>query len=457
MANRDIFKSKIGLILATAGSAVGLGNIWRFPIETGQNGGAAYIIIYVGFILLIGIPVMLAEFVLGRHTHSNPIGAYRRLAPRTPWFLAGCLGVFASLLLLSYYSVVAGWTIEYSYLAIINAFDGGTPEGYKDIFNEFVSDPIIPILCFVVVMLITHFVVVRGVQKGIEKFSMVMMPILLVMMIILVGCSVSLSGAGKGLEYLLNPDFSKINNTTIVNAMGQSFFSLSLGLGVLCTYASYFDEKTNLIKSASTIAAIDTFVAVLSGFMIFPAMFHVGFDANSSEIGSSLIFVTLPNVFHAAFGGIPILGYLFPVVFYVLLIVASVTSTISVLEIIVAFVSEEYKIKRQKASIGIVLISIVLGAFCSLSFGVLGDIKIFELTIFELMDYMVSNILLPLGGVFFSVFVGWKLKRQLVEAELTNNGHLHLPFVRVLIFILRYIAPVAIIIILFNQLNILKL
>ena len=457
MTDRDKFKSKIGVILATAGAAVGLGNIWRFPVETGQNGGAAYIIIYICFILLVGIPVMLAEFVLGRHTYSNPIAAFRHLAPHTQWVWVGRLGVFSGLLILSYYSVVAGWTVEYSYLAITNAFDGGTPQDYKDVYLSFVSEPILPIIYLVLILLATHFVIVRGIRKGIEKFSMIMMPMLLVMLLVLVVCSVTLSGAGEGLEYLLKPDFSKITNKTVINAMGQSFFSLSLGLGALCTYASYFDENTRLVKSAFTIGLLDTCVAILSGFIIFPSMFHVGHHVNSSDIGPSLLFVTLPNVFHEAFDGIPLLGYLFPVVFYLLLVVASITSTISMLEIVVTYISEEYKVRRSRASLFVTFISVVIAVFCSLSFGVLKDFTILGMTIFELLDKMVSNLFLPIGGMFFSIFVGWKMKKQLVVAELTNHGNLSMRFVDVIIFILRYIAPIAIILIIFNQLDIISL
>ena len=317
-STRENFGSKIGAVLAAAGSAVGLGNIWRFPIETGQNGGAAFIIVYIACVFLLGIPIMMSEFFIGRHTHTNTAGAYRKLAPGTSWKWVGRLGVLTGFIILSYYSVVAGWTAEYTRLAICNYFEGKSAADFPTIFSEFVGNPWMSIAWMFAFMAVTHIVVVRGVKAGIEKFSKVMMPALFIVMLVLAVCSVLLPGASQGLEFLLKPDFSKITGSVVLNAMGQAFFSLSLGMGCLCTYASYFRSDTNIGKTALNVALIDTFVAVMSGFIIFPAVFNAGYAISSSDIGPSLLFVTMPNVFQQAFGSVPLLSYGVSVLFYFL-------------------------------------------------------------------------------------------------------------------------------------------
>ena len=450
---RENFGSKLGVILAAAGSAVGLGNIWRFPVETGQNGGAAFIIIYILCIILLGLPIMMSEFLIGRYTHSNTAGAYRKLAPGTQWKWVGRLGVLSGFVILSYYSVVAGWTAEYTVLAVTNHFDGKTTSDFPVIFSEFASNPWKPMLWMFAFMIITHVVVVRGVKSGIEKFSKIMMPALFVIILILVVCSVSLPGASKGVEFLLKPDFSKIDGSGILSAMGQAFFSLSLGLGCLCTYASYFGKETNLGKTAFNVSIIDTMVAIMAGFIIFPAVFNAGYQLDGDDIGPSLIFITLPNVFQQAFGGLPFLSYIFAVMFYFLLVVAALTSTISMHEVVTAYVSEEFGMKRRKAAWIVTLACSFVGIFCSLSFGPLDGVKIFGMGIFDLFDYVSSNIFLPVGGMFISLFTGWYLDKKFVRQEITNGGEIKAPYFRLFIFILRYVAPVAIGLILLNQLG----
>lgn len=454
---RENFGSKMGAILAAAGSAVGLGNIWRFPIETGQNGGAAFIIVYIGCVLLLGIPIMMSEFVIGRHTHTNTAGAYRIMAPGTAWKWVGRLGVLSGFVILSYYSVVAGWTAEYTILAVSNSFDGKTTADFPSIFANFVSNPWKPLLWLLAFMITTHFIVVRGVKSGIERFSKIMMPALFVIMIVLTACSVMLPGAREGLHFLLKPDFSKITGTVVLNAMGQAFFSLSLGLGCLCTYASYFGPDTNIGKTALNVSLIDTVVAIMSGFIIFPAVFNAGYTLNSSDIGPSLLFITLPNVFQQAFGSIPALSYIVSVLFYFLLVVAALTSTISMHEVVTAYVSEEFNMPRRKAATIVTIACSLVGVVCSLSFGPFQDVKLFGMSIFDLFDYVSSNIFLPVGGMFISLFAGWYLDRHLLRDEITNGNTLRAPYFRVVIFILRYIAPVAIGIILLNQLGIFRL
>lgn len=281
--DRANFGSKLGVILASAGSAVGLGNIWRFPYETGNHGGAAFILIYLGCVFLLGLPILIAEFLIGRRSRANTAGAYQKLAPGTHWRWVGRMGVLAAFLILSYYSVVAGWTLEYVYEALTNGFTGKTPTEFISSFQQFSSSPWRPVLWLVLFLLVTHFIIVKGVEKGIEKSSKIMMPTLFIIILILVICSVTLPGAGAGIEFLLKPDFSKVDGNVFLSAMGQAFFSLSLGMGCLCTYASYFSKETNLTKTAFSVGIIDTFVAVLAGFIIFPAAFSVGIQPDASE------------------------------------------------------------------------------------------------------------------------------------------------------------------------------
>ncbi len=455
--SRENFGSKIGAVLAAAGSAVGLGNIWRFPIETGQNGGAAFIIVYIACVFLLGIPIMMSEFFIGRHTHTNTAGAYRKLAPGTQWKWVGRLGVLSGFVILSYYSVVAGWTAEYTVLAIGNSFEGKGSADFPVIFEQFVSNSWKSLLWMFAFMVVTHVVVVRGVKSGIEKFSKVMMPALFVIMIVLTVCSVMLPGASRGLEFLLKPDFSKITGSVILSAMGQAFFSLSLGLGCLCTYASYFRNDTNIGKTAFNVSLIDTFVAIMSGFIIFPAVFNAGYTLSDGDIGPSLLFITMPNVFQQAFGGMPILSYVVSVFFYFLLVVAALTSTISMHEVVTAYVSEEFDMKRRKAAVIVTIACCTVGVFCALSFGPLAGIKLFNMSIFDLLDYVSSNIFLPVGGMFVSIFTGWYLDKKLIRDEITNHGSIRVPYLRLVIFILRYFAPIAIGVILLNQLGLFSL
>lgn len=455
--SRENFGSKIGAVLAAAGSAVGLGNIWRFPIETGQNGGAAFIIVYIGCVLLLGIPIMMSEFIIGRHTHTNTAGAYRKLAPGTSWKWVGRLGVLSGFVILSYYSVVAGWTAEYTALAITNYFDGKGANDFPAIFAKFVSNPWLSVSLMLAFMIVTHVIVIRGVKSGIEKFAKVMMPALFVILIILAICSVMLPGASQGLEFLLKPDFSKITGSAVLSAMGQAFFSLSLGLGCLCTYASYFGNDTNIGKTALNVSIIDTFVAVMSGFIIFPAVFNAGYTLSSEDIGPSLLFITMPNVFQQAFGSMPVLSYVVSVLFYFLLVVAALTSTISMHEVVTAYVSEEFTMTRRKAATIVTIACSTVGVFCALSFGPLDGFKLFGMTLFDLFDYVSSNIFLPVGGMFIALFVGWYLDKKMVRDEVTNNGTLRAPYLRLIVFILRYVAPIAIGFILINQLGLIKL
>lgn len=451
--NRANFGSKLGVILASAGSAVGLGNIWRFPFETGNHGGAAFILIYLGCVLFFGIPIMVAEFSIGRHSRANTAGAYRILAPGTQWRWVGRMGVLAGFLILGYYSVVAGWTLEYIIQAATNAFAGQSANDFIASFNGFVSNPWRPAFWMIVFMLMTHFIIVKGVERGIEKSAKIMMPMLFILLIVLAVCSISLPGAGAGIEFLLKPDFSKVNGNVLLGAMGQAFFSLSLGMGCLCTYASYFRNDTNLTKTALNVGWIDTMVAILAGFIIFPAAFSVGIQPDA---GPSLLFITLPNVFQQAFGNLPWLAVILSIMFYVLLALAALTSTISLHEVVTAYLHEEFNLTRGRAAKLVTAGCTVLGVLCSLSLGAGKELTIFGLTLFDLFDFVTAKIMLPLGGFFIAIFTGWYLDKRIVWEEVSNNGTLPKAVYRIWLFLLKYIAPIGIGFIFINELGFLK-
>lgn len=451
--NRANFGSKLGVILASAGSAVGLGNIWRFPFETGNHGGAAFILIYLGCVLFFGIPIMVAEFSIGRHSRANTAGAYQKLAPGTHWRWVGRMGVLAGFLILGYYSVVAGWTLEYIVQAGTNAFAGQSANDFIASFNGFIAHPWRPALWMVAFMLMTHFIIVKGVEKGIEKSAKIMMPMLFLLLIVLAVCSVSLPGARAGIEFLLKPDFSKVNGNVLLGAMGQAFFSLSLGMGCLCTYASYFRNDTNLPKTALNVGWIDTMVAILAGFIIFPAAFSVGIQPDA---GPSLLFITLPNVFQQAFGNLPWLAVILSIMFYVLLALAALTSTISLHEVVTAYLHEEFNLTRGRAAKLVTAGCTFLGVLCSLSLGVGKELTVFGLTLFDLFDFLTAKIMLPLGGFFIAIFTGWYLDKRIVWEEVSNNGTLPKVVYRIWLFLLKYIAPIGIGFIFINELGLLK-
>jgi NSS family neurotransmitter:Na+ symporter len=450
---RANFGSKLGVILASAGSAVGLGNIWRFPYETGNHGGAAFILIYLGCVIILGLPIMISEFLIGRRSQASAGRAYSILTPDTQWKWVGRIGLLTSFLILSYYSVVAGWTLEYIVQAATNSFAGKSANDFIASFQSFSSHPWRPLIWLVIFLLATHFIVVKGVEKGIEKSSKLMMPALFILLLILVVYSVTLPGAEKGIEFLLKPDFSKVNGEVFLGAMGQAFFSLSLGMGCLSTYASYFGKQTNLAKTAFSVSLIDTLVAILAGFIIFPAAFSVGIQPDA---GPSLIFITLPNVFQQAFSGVPVLVILFSVMFYVLLAVAAITSTISMHEVATAYLHEKFNVTRGRAAKFVTGGCIFFGIFCSLSLGPTKEYTLFGMGMFDLFDFVTTKIMLPLGGMLIAIFIGWALDKTIVKGEITNYGTLKAPVYPYLIFILKYIAPIAISFIFINELGFLN-
>jgi len=448
-SDRVSFGSKIGAILAAAGSAVGLGNIWRFPYEAGNHGGAAFILVYLACVFIMGMPIMIAEFTVGRRAKASTGRAFGLLANDNKWNCIGGLGVLAALLILGYYSVVAGWTLEYILVSLSNGFSGKGPEEFVALFQNFSQDPFRPVIWLLLFLLLTHYIVVKGVKDGIEKSSKIMMPVLFILIVVLAICSMTLPNAGKGLEFLLKPDFSKVNADVFLGAMGQAFFSMSLGMGCLSTYASYFGSDTRLGKTALSVGVIDTFVAILAGLIIFPAAFSVGIQPDA---GPSLIFITLPNVFQQAFGSIPFLAIIFSLLFYVLLALAALTSTISLHEVVTAYLNERFKMTRGRAAMFVTSFCVITGILSSLSLGA-WDTKFFSLGFFDLLDFVTAKLMLPLGGLLVCLFVGWYLKRSVSYEELTNYGLQKATYFPVYMFILRYFAPIAITLIFVNELG----
>lgn len=449
MEKRGTFGSKLAIILTTAGSAVGLGNIWRFPFMTGQNGGAAFIIIYLGCVLILGIPGMISEFIVGRHSQSNAARAYGNVGFRKARYI-GYLGILTSTIILGFYAVVAGWCLQYLFASIAGQLNGDT-NYILEYFKTFSSDPIRPCLWAVGFIFITHFVVTQGVEKGIERASKLLMPLLLLILVVLVIASCLLPGASRGIEFLLKPDFSKVSSGVFLEALGQAFFSLSLGTACLCTYASYFKKDTNLLKSATQIALLDSFIAILAGLMIFPAAFSVGVQPDS---GPSLIFITLPNVFRQAFESMPIVGFVISILFYALLVFAALTSTISMHEIGTAFFHEELRLPRNKATWILTLVCSFIAIFCSLSVGANPNLQLFGMPLMDFCDFITAQIMLPAGAFFTSILIGWMVEQQLVKQEFDNGGTLKTNFFHAYMFSVKYIVPLCILLIFLHQFHI---
>ena len=446
---RGSFGSKIGIILATAGSAVGLGNVWRFPYMTGENGGAAFILVYIVFIFLLGIPGMVNEFIIGRHSASNAARAYHKMSRGRPWRGVGLLGILCSTIILGFYSVVAGWCLQYLYASIAGQLSGDA-DYVRSYFQEFSSSLLRPILWSVGFVLLTHLVIIRGVKKGIERISKLLMPTLFVLLIILVIASCMLPGAMTGVEFLFKPDFSKITSDVILAALGQSFFSLSLGTACLCTYASYFGRETNLLKSAVQISIIDTIIALLAGLMIFPAAFSVGVSPDS---GPSLVFITLPNVFQQAFASMPIVGYVISILFYALLAVAALTSTISMHEIGTAYFHEELKRPRVQAAWIVTVGACVIGMLSSMSCGAC-NLRLLGMSLMDFFDCITAQYMMPIGALLTSLYIGWGARTAVVNREFTNCGTVYRRLFPVYLFMVRFICPILIAIVFLNQLGV---
>lgn len=442
--NRALFATKIGAIASSAGAAVGLGNIWRFPYECGMHGGAAFIICYVFFIIILGIPVICSEFVLGRAARCNAFGAFGKFSKSKFWTIIPFMNIASSVMIISFYSVIAGWTTYYFIESLLGMVCGNY---YMDAsFGSFISSPLTPLVFTWFYLLINNYVLLRGVTKGIEKASNILMPILFLLIVIFCMNSLFMPEAKAGLEFMFKPDFSKITSKVILGALGQAFFSLSIGLGCLLTYASYFTPQTKLVKTAVSTAAIDTLVAIMAGVIIFPAVFTFGMEM---EQGPTLVFEVFPAIF-----GKMMFGKVWSTLFFFLLLLASLTSTISMSEISTSYFAEEFKIKRKRATWLSTVIALLFGTFCCWSFGPIKDYTIMGMTFFDIFNYVSSDIFLPIGGVCISYFVGWILPRTTFVNEITNNGTLSHKIVNILLFAIRWIAPIGISLVLLNSVGV---
>lgn len=444
---RGGFQSNFGVMMAVAGSAVGLGNIWRFPFMLGQNGGGAFLILYIVLVILVGLPLVIGEFTIGRATHRGVVGAFKKLTPGKPWVGIGYLSIVTGFTILGFYSVIAGWTARFFVEAVMGNFEGSSATQISASFDSFVQSGWQPILYALGFIGLCLYIVARGVEKGIEKFNKILMPSLLVLLILLALNSIRLDGFSEGMNFLFNPDFSKITSKTILDALGQVFFTLSVGMGVMITYSSYVTKQDNLPRSKAMITVIDTSIAIIAGIAIFPAVFTYGIAPSE---GPSLVFLTLPNVFAQIPG-----GYFIAIAFFAMLTIAAITSAMSIMEMMTAYLIEEFRIKRLRAISYISLGVFVLATLSALSQVDSINIRIFGLNVFDFLDTLSSNYLLTIGGFFTAVFVGWAFDKHLLKKTFTSGGRyakaLYLPFR----FIIRYIVPVAVAIIFLSKIGLL--
>lgn len=439
-AQRDQFASRLGFILASAGSAIGLGNIWRFPFVAGENGGAAFVCIYLALVLAVGLPVMLAEFIIGRHTQQSAVGALRKLGG--PVFIPlGAMGVVAAVIILSFYGVVGGFTIRYTFVALFGGVNLEAAAAGK-VFETFVSSPVQVISFQVVFMAVTIFIVSKGIGKGIERFCKIFMPLLFVMLIILTIRSITLPGASEGLAFYLKPDFSKVTDKTVLAAMGQAFFSLSLGIGAMLVYCSYLGKQEPLLSSALQVGILDSLVAFIAGLVIFPAVFAFGFEPGS---GPGLTFVTLPAVFAKMPG-----GSIFAALFFGLLAIASFTSSVNMLEIVCAYFLDEKGWKRNSSAWILGGGIFLLGIPSALS--LTGSPTLFGKPFLDAMDFIASNVMMPIGGMGYALFAGWWIHR-IAKEELKGADGRPFALFSVWSWLCRIVAPLAIGIIFVNGLH----
>ena len=449
MEKRENFGGRLSVILAMAGSAIGLGNIWRFPYVAGEQGGGAFIIVYILASFILALPIFFSETIIGRRSGSNAVGAMKKMAPGTRWKWIGIMTVISPMIVLSYYSVVGGWSVEYLFKALAFDFTGVPSDSISGFFSRFISSTWEPVLAHTIFIALTAGIILGGVKKGIEKFSKLTMPILFLLIVVIAVYSICLPGARGGVDYLLKPDFSKISAGTIASAMGQAFFSLSLGVGTILTYGSYVRKQENLMVSGVGTAVADISFAILAGFAIMPAVFAAGIQPGA---GPGLVFETLPFIFNKMGARIPWISAVVAIIFFLTILVAALTSAISMFEVGVAYLMEEKGKSRKKATLQVGLFCWVIGLLCSLSFGPLSGVHLFGKSIFDFLDSLCSNWLMPLGGLMFTLFVGWKMSRSDVEDEFTNHRKLNRRGFPLVYFLIRYIAPVGIVIVFLSNL-----
>lgn len=444
---RDNFNSKLGIVAAAAGSAVGLGNIWKFPYITGRNGGGAFLIVYLICVICVAVPLVITEFALGRKTHANAMDTYKELAPNTKWYISGAIAIITAFVILAYYAIIAGWIFNYTLKSLTGQLMKVAPAELGNYFGGVISNPVSSLAWNALVLGITVGIVVAGVQNGIEKYTKVLMPLLFVLLIVLMVRSVTLPGASEGIKFLFKPDFSNLKGKSVLEALGHSFYSLSIAMGILITYGSYIKKDENIIQLSGQVAVADTVVALMAGTVIFPAVFAYGFEPDA---GPTLIFQVLPAVFEA----MP-LGRLFSTLFFVLVGIAAITSTISLLEVVVAFVTENFKLDRKKAAIILGVLLFLLSIPSTLSFGAWSNVKIFGLGFFDLFDFVTSNICLPVVGILECIFVAhvWGVKNAI--SEMTSDGMYKFNLDGMYNVFIKFVAPVVILIIFLNSTNLL--
>lgn len=457
---REQWGSKAGFVLAAAGSAIGLGNIWKFPYVAGQNGGAAFIIIFLLCIMLIGLPVVIAEILLGRKTQRNAVGAYKAISKSNWWAAVGGMGVLTGFLILSFYCVVAGWSLGYVIEAVKGSFfNFEQPVQAGVYFNQLIENPVWGLGTLFAILAISMVFVFFGIKKGIERGSKVLMPLLFVLLLALMIRGLTLDGAGAGVKFILKPDWSKVNANTVLEALGQAFFTLSLGMGALITYGSYMESKDNVPTAALQILTLDTLISIIAGIAIFTSVFAFGLNPEESGglkfYDEGLIFQVIPVVFASMPG-----GYIFSIIFFTLLSIAAITSIMSLLEVVVAYFVDERKWKRRKAVLLIGLFALMMSVPSMLSFNLLSDMKLFGQTFFGMTNYLSSNVMLPLGGFLISVFIFkvWGFDKSEAELKLGAESTFskYYWFIRTWKFLIKYVAPVLIFIVLLNSIGVLK-
>ncbi len=433
MQSRDNWGSRMGFIMAAAGSAVGLGNIWRFPYMAGENGGSAFILIYLGFVFIIGLSVMIAEFAVGRKTSLAAVGAFKSVSPS--WTFAGVLGVISAFFIMGFYPVVGGWALAYVVKSVTGLLTDAGAIG--DAFGAFITSPVEPIIWMIIFLLMNIVIVAKGISGGIEKAGKILMPILFALLIIIAIRSVTLPGAGAGLAFLFTPDFSKVTGATFLAALGQAFFSLSLGMGCMITYGSYLSKDERLPSNALIVTTLDTSVALLAGIAIFPALFAFGMEPAA---GPGLVFVVVPTIF-AQMGGF---GTILSVLFFVALVVAALTSSVSLMEVVVSYLIDQKQMERKKAVYGTGAIMTVTGILASLSLGVMSGFTILGVGVFDFFDILTDKIFLAIGGMLIAIFAGWVMNKQDLQDELTNGGTIQFGMFNVWYTIVKYVIPVAV-------------
>ncbi len=448
MENRSVFKTKFGLIAAIGGSVVGLGNIWRFPYLAGEYGGAAFILIYILICLFISIPIMIAEMSIGREGRSDVINSFRNISKKKAWGYPGYISILSAFILLSFYSILGGWALHFLKESLCTNLIGLDSNEITSVFQIFINSAWQPIIWTFIFLIATAFIVLNGIEKGIEKYNKIFMPLIVLILLGIFLYSTTMSGFKAGITFLFKPDFSKITGKAWLEALGQSFFSLSIGMGTLITYGSYIKRKANIGKLAVTISATDMTVAILSGLAIFPAVFSMDISPTS---GPSLVFITLPSVFNQMGEA----GFLISVIFYILLFVAAITSSVSMLEVVVTYLKDEFNIKR-KTAIAILLAMLFLSSsLCALSQVEGSKILVAGKPLFDFFNDFSGNILMPISGLVSVIFIGWVISKRTFKNQITNNGALQVRIFHVLYFLLKFVIPIVIIILFLNFLNIL--